>query len=52
MKSGEPLEDADYLEWIQAVCGLIKKTEEQIVVACCALKKSHRKLFHELGRQV
>ncbi|WP_424984029.1 gluconokinase [Maritalea sp. S77] len=46
MRSGLPLTDHMRVGWLDAVCRAIQSEhEEQVIVACSALKKKHRDVF-------
>jgi carbohydrate kinase (thermoresistant glucokinase family) len=46
MRSGLPLTDQMRVGWLDAVCLAIQSEhEEQLIVACSALKKKHRDVF-------
>lgn len=52
MKGGRPLTDAMREPWINSICSAIEALTRQgrpVIIACSALKKSHRDRFRSLG---
>ena len=52
MKGGRPLTDAMRGPWINSICSAVEALTQQnrsVIIACSALKKSHRDKFRALG---
>ncbi|MBV8775404.1 MAG: gluconokinase [Deltaproteobacteria bacterium] len=55
MRRGIPLDDADRLPWLEAICTSIKQSlasKQDAIYACSALKQSYRELLKANGEDV